>query len=99
MPRLFHRPPKYCLHKGTKQATVSLFGKRIYLGPYGSRRSHEAYQQVLRRWHDAKDQQSTTKLKTAIDDDHDVKCVTAATLRAKRLSGLPVTISELALVF
>ncbi|TWU62375.1 site-specific tyrosine recombinase XerC [Crateriforma conspicua] len=99
MPRLFHRPPKYCLHKGTKQATVSLFGKRIYLGPYGSSRSHEAYQQVLRQWHDAKDQQSTTKPETAMDDDHDVKSVTAATLRAKRLAGSPVTINELALVF
>ncbi len=43
MPRLYHRPPKYGLHKGSKQAIVSLFGQRVYLGPYGSPRSHTEY--------------------------------------------------------
>ena len=55
MPRLFHRPPKYCLHKGTQQAIVSLRGKRIYLGPFGSAQSHAAYQEVLQNWHQGRD--------------------------------------------
>jgi hypothetical protein len=100
MPRLFHRPPKYCLHKGTKQATVSLFGRRIYLGPYGSRRSHEAYQQALRQWHEAKDAQATSNPESKDKGDlADVPSITAATLRAERLTGSPITINELALVF
>ena len=57
MPRLFHRPPKYCLHKSTQQAVVSLNGTRIYLGPYGSRRSHIRYQEVLKDWESQRDQQ------------------------------------------
>ena len=48
MPRLFHRPPLYRLHKSTKQAVVSFFGNKIYLGPYGSPRSHERYQEILK---------------------------------------------------
>ena len=54
MPRLFHRPPKYRLHKSTNQAIVSLAGKRIYLGPYGSARSHQKYQEVIQAWQAAR---------------------------------------------
>ncbi|QDT68765.1 hypothetical protein MalM25_16900 [Planctomycetes bacterium MalM25] len=48
MPRLFHTPPKYRRHKSTQQAIVEFGGKRIYLGPYGSAKSHERYQQASR---------------------------------------------------
>jgi len=47
MPRLFHRPPKYRLHKGSSQAIVSIHGKRIYLGAYGTAKSHKRYRELL----------------------------------------------------
>ena len=50
MPRLFHRPPKYRFHKTTNQAVVSYFGKQVFLGPYGSPKSHKRYQEVLTKW-------------------------------------------------
>ena len=69
MPRHYHRPPKYCLHKGTKQATVSINGQRIYLGPYGSPQSHIKYQQVLKQWQEKRDQEQQCRLlvRTVID--------------------------------
>ena len=51
MPRLFHQPPKYRLHRSTKQAVVSFFGEVIQLGPYGSARSHKRYQELIGEWH------------------------------------------------
>ena len=47
MPRLFHQPPKYRLHRSTKQAVISYFGKVIQLGPYGSEQSHQRYQELV----------------------------------------------------
>lgn len=95
MPRLYHRPPKYALHKGTKQATVSLHGKRVYLGPYGSPESHSKYQEVLQQWQATKNQsappEKAAKGKAA--------SVTAAMLREKRRRGSPLTINELVLVY
>ncbi len=63
MPRLFHRPPKYRFHKTTKQAVVSFFGKHIYLGPYGSHRSHQRYQEVLEEWDTARHLQHKNHLR------------------------------------
>jgi integrase len=98
MPRLFHRPPKYCLHKGTKQATVSLHGKRIYLGPYGSPESHKNYQELLRRWQAERGREPTGS-QAANTPAHKVTQLTTATLRAKRRGGSPLTINELVLVY
>ncbi|HQZ66877.1 MAG TPA: hypothetical protein PLY87_17415, partial [Planctomycetaceae bacterium] len=84
MPRLFHRPPKYCLHKGTQQAIVSLRGKRIYLGPFGSSQSHAAYQEVLQKWHQGRDHDIEPK--PAGESASKVSSVTSATLREKRRS-------------
>lgn len=50
MPRLFHTPPKYRRHKSTQQAIVEFGGKRVYLGPYGSTKSHERYREALEAW-------------------------------------------------
>ena len=36
-------PPKYCLHKATGQARVTIAGRDHYLGPYGSPETHERY--------------------------------------------------------
>ena len=43
------RPPKYCHHKATKRAYVTINGKEIYLGPYGSQESKDAYARLLAR--------------------------------------------------
>lgn len=93
MPRLFHRPPKYCLHKGTQQAVVSLHGKRIYLGPYGSRRSHQKYQDVLKQWEADRD--------TAPPPPPEPKVprITPTMLREKRKAGSPLTVNELVFVY
>ena len=103
MPRLFHRPPKYRLHKTTKQAVVSFFGKHIYLGPYGSQRSHQRYQELLKDWERKRDQQQVPphadSNKDLPNSDDVVASITASTLREKRLAGSPITISELILVY
>lgn len=41
------RPPKYRLHKGSGQAFVALYGKRVYLGKHGSEESHEKYRMAV----------------------------------------------------
>ena len=101
MPRLFHRPPKYCLHKGTKQAVVSYFGKTLYVGPYGSQKSHERYQEILREWHEKRySEQAKNQPDSELPDvDATVAKITAASLRQKKRAGSPVTISELILVY
>jgi len=97
MPRLYHRPPKYSLHKGTKQATVCLNGERIYLGPYGSPQSHARYQETLKAW-----QADREKVRSLSPPDESVKKtakVTPAVLRDKRRAGTPLTVNELVLVY
>lgn len=96
MPRLFHRPPKYCLHKGTKQAFVSLQGKRIYLGPYGSRKSHQRYQEILKQWEAERD---SKKAEPPSSVESDTPKISPAMLREKRLAGSPLTINELVFVY
>lgn len=39
MPRLTNALPKYRKHKASGQAFVELSGKRIYLGPHGTKLS------------------------------------------------------------
>ena len=102
MPRLYHRPPKYCLHKGTRQATVSIRGKRIYLGPFGSPESHAKYQEILRNWQTERDKQSSASENSANSQktsEELVAQITSATLREKRNAGSPLTINELVLVY
>src|SRR5215208_2037008 len=43
------RPPKYCHHKATGRAYVTVNGKEVYLGPYGSQESKDAYARLLAR--------------------------------------------------
>ena len=100
MPRLYHRPPKYCRHKGTNQATISLHGERIYLGPYGSPQSHEKYQEYLKQWHAERDQwPARSEPEDDSTADNRVTGITCAALRAKRRAGSPLTINELVLVY
>ena len=98
MPRLYHRPPRYRLHKSTKQAIVSFNGRRIYLGPYGSAKSHQGYQEILTQWQSGRHQQgrqaSPESRAQAV-----ANAITPETLREKRRHGLAITINELALVY
>lgn len=64
MPRLFHRPPKYRFHKTTKQAIVSFFGKTFHIGPYGSQKSHERYQELLKEWEQRRRREALESSKT-----------------------------------
>ena len=98
MPRLYHRPPKYCLHKGTKQATVSINGNRVYLGPYGSKRSHEKYQELLKNWQSERHQQNGSSYAESRAKAI-AEAITVATLREKRNQGHTISINELALVY
>jgi hypothetical protein len=50
VPRLVHQPPKYSLHKPSRQAVVYLEGKAYYLGPHCSAESHRRYQAFLDHW-------------------------------------------------
>lgn len=47
MPANSPRIPKYCRHKATGQAYVTLGGKRHYLGNHGSEKSKERYRAVV----------------------------------------------------
>jgi hypothetical protein len=46
MPRA-SKPPAYCKHKASGQAIVTINGKDIYLGDYGSAESRELYAKLL----------------------------------------------------
>jgi hypothetical protein len=46
LPRL----PKYCRHKGTGQAYVTLKGREVYLGCYNSPKSRERYDRLILEW-------------------------------------------------
>ena len=96
MPRLFHRPPKYCLHKGTKQAVVYRQGERIYLGPYGSRRSHQRYQEILKQWEADRD---AAPPPPTPPPESKAPAITPAMLREKRKAGSPLTVNELVFVY
>ena len=50
MPTLVHRHPKYRKHKVSGQALVTLNGKDIYLGRYGSKESRDEYDRVIAEW-------------------------------------------------
>src|SRR5690349_17537342 len=50
MPRLLNRNPSYRDHKASGQAIVTLNGEDVYLGPFGSAKSREKYDQVNGEW-------------------------------------------------
>ena len=50
MPRLSQRPPKYRYHKASGQAVVTLGGRDVYLGRYGSEESKQAYSRLVGEW-------------------------------------------------
>ncbi|HYA45596.1 MAG TPA: hypothetical protein VED59_08310, partial [Acidimicrobiales bacterium] len=50
MPRLTHRPPRYCQHKATNRAMVYVGGKAVYLGRYNSPESKAEYKRIVGEW-------------------------------------------------
>lgn len=93
MPKLINRPPKYRLHKSTGQAVVSIHGKVIQLGPFGSQKSHARYQEEIANWRALRQKQ---EVEEAAEPEPEV---TLKELQARRLRGYPVTIDELALAY
>ncbi len=95
MPRLVNRPPKYRHHKSTGQAVVSLNGKAIQLGPFGSELSHQRYQKVLEQWRSSRNPQKVTEEQDASDST----VITLSNLQLRRRRGYAITLNELGLVF
>ncbi len=50
MPRSANYVPKYCKHKGSGQAVVTIRGRDHYLGPYGTKGSHLEYDRLIMEW-------------------------------------------------
>ena len=50
MPRLTHRNPSYRKHRVSGQAVVTIGGRDIYLGPYGTKASRAEYDRVIAEW-------------------------------------------------
>jgi hypothetical protein len=50
MPRLTRSNPSYRKHKASGQAVVTINGRDVYLGPYGSRVSRDGYDRVIGEW-------------------------------------------------
>lgn len=95
MPKLLKRPPKYRLHKTTGQAVVSVHGKVYQLGPFGSPRSHERYQQEVERWREGLFQQHPELAGTEPEPIE----ISIKELQSRRRRGHPVTINEIALLY
>jgi len=50
MPKLNGRVPKFCHHKASGKAVVTLNGKDFYLGPYDDPESRSRYDALITRW-------------------------------------------------
>lgn len=50
MPRLVNAVPRYCRHKGTNQAVVTLNGHDFYLGKWNTRASRREYDRLIGEW-------------------------------------------------
>jgi len=50
MPKLTKRPPAYRLFRPRNLACVTVDGKRVYLGHYGSPESRERYAEIVAQW-------------------------------------------------
>ena len=95
MPKLLRRPPKYRLHKSTGQAVVSVFGRVIQLGPFGSPKSHRRYQEEIERWRGLRHQQAP---ELAPEEPKAIE-LGLQELQSRWRRGHDVTISEIALLY
>lgn len=90
-PKLINRPPEYRLHKSTGHAVVSVHGKVIQLGPFGSQASHVRYQEEISNWRALRQKQ---EVEGAAEPE-----VTRKELHARSMRGYPVLIDERALAY
>lgn len=95
MPKLLRRPPKYRLHRSTGQAVVSVHGRVIQLGPYGSPRSHERYQLEVERWRALRHRQRPEPVAAEPEPIE----ISLQELQSRRRRGHPITINEIALLY
>lgn len=100
MPRLRHQPPKYRLHKGSGQAVASLDGRRVYLGKHGSDESRRRYEELLEEWNRLRQGDGVAEpVPSSAAEACLAEVVTPEALRAKRRSGVRVTLDELIFVY
>ncbi len=50
MPKLVTAVPKYCRHRATGQAVVTIGGRDFYLGKHGTAASRNAYRRRILEW-------------------------------------------------
>ena len=50
MPKLTRKLPSYRLHKASGQGVITLNGKDVYLGTYGSAESRSEYDRIVAEW-------------------------------------------------
>jgi integrase len=50
MPKLNHQNPSYRKHRASGQAIVTIGGRDIYLGPYGTKASKAEYDRIVSEW-------------------------------------------------
>jgi integrase len=91
-------PPKYGRHKASGQACVYVSGREVYLGRYGSIKSHERYREFVEKW---LAQQAEAAPKVAVADAEECLAATInpPNLREKRRAGGVVTLDELIFVY
>jgi integrase len=50
MPKLLQRLPRYCKHRASGQAVVTIEGHDFYLGPHGTKASLLEYDRIIAEW-------------------------------------------------
>ncbi|QDS99334.1 tyrosine-type recombinase/integrase [Adhaeretor mobilis] len=98
MPRLLKKPPKYGRHKASGQACVYVNGTEVYLGKYGSPKSHDRYRDFLAEWRSQQAVVENSEIAQATEDSL-AKTLHPAALRRKRREGGVVTLDELIFVY
>lgn len=75
---------------------MTLFGKRIYLGKYGSAQSYQGYAEAIARWRKSLGQEQPSK-----DEPESpfLESITAEQLREKQRAGAFISINELIVVY
>lgn len=98
MPRLLKKLPKYGRHKASDQACVYVNGTEVYLGKYGSPKSHERYREFLAEWRSKQVVIEKTEAAQSVEDSL-AKTLHPAALRRKRREGGVVMLDELIFVY
>ncbi|QDS99268.1 tyrosine-type recombinase/integrase [Adhaeretor mobilis] len=98
MPRLLKKPPKYGRHKASGQACVYVNGTEVYLGKYGSPKSHDRYRDFLAEWRSQQAVVENSEVAQATENSL-AKTLHPAALRRKRREGGVVTLDELIFVY